>query len=114
MSIFKLSTVFYFVVMTFAMAGSAHWYEITTLGTREPNRFVGSSSLSSEQVAAKVTGTDFIVLENLREIFVERNGGVYRPSKWAEKMYFPSRSILYFSELPGDPAKVGPKADVVH
>jgi hypothetical protein len=89
-----------------ADAPPAHWYQIVIAGPKDTKTFTGTSPLEPAQMAARLRGSDPIILENLRDIFAKSSDVpmAWHPSEEAVRVFILPRTILYFSQLPGDPA----------
>ncbi len=102
--IFLLLLLCSFVTVT-AAPPAVHWYQVFINGSSSKT-LTGSSHFDPEQLAVKLNGADPIVLENLRDIFARSSDEPMRwhPDDSTVKAVIPTKSILYFTELPGDPA----------
>jgi hypothetical protein len=85
---------------------AVHWYQIVIAGPKETKTFTGSSPLEAAQISARLRSSDPIVLENLRDIFAKSSDVpmAWHPSDEAVRVFILPRTVLYFSELSGDPA----------
>ncbi len=90
-------------------ANPVHWYRITITVPGATQSFTGSSPLDATQMAASLTNIEAppISLENRREQFQDDNRKLeygWHPYEPGSKVFVFPRTILYFEELPGDPA----------
>lgn len=83
-----------------------HWYRIIITEGNTASTFIGSSSLNSDQLTAKIQDNQFISLENQRDVVASPGETEVRmqPVYEGEKLFIAARTVLYFSELPKDPA----------
>ena len=86
-----------------------HWYSITISEGASSHTFTGSSSLDSEHLGAFINNGTLIVLEDLRHYGIMNGGNTtgWQNNKEASKLFLLPRTVLYFSELPGDPLMPG-------
>jgi hypothetical protein len=98
-----------FCAFAFTLAAAAHaadhWYQVTILAGDSTLEFTGTSSLDSAQVAKQVSGTELIMLENLREFNQpdESAPGTWVQVAGATKVFIVPKSVLFFHELSADP-----------
>jgi hypothetical protein len=108
----RLFALLIIAVLPFLAAGAdsaapIHWYRITIAAGNSTESFTGSSRLSGDELAVRVTDPDPILLENRRDYFAHPDKNL--PLGWhanadAPKIYILPRTVLYFEELSGDPA----------
>ena len=89
---------------------TVHWYTVTLSDGKSSESFTGSSESDSEHFAADVLRPNsFITLVNLRT-YGSQDGKTYQwfPSEDG-KLFIVGRTVLYFRELPADPATQEPQ-----
>ena len=83
----------------------AHWYQIVVSEGAAPKTFTGTCAFDCEQLAERLSGNTPIVMENLRDIYMQATdkGMTWHVDDTVTRVVIPSRNILYFSEITGDP-----------
>lgn len=107
MKVLKSIALLFLMSATSFSAEVVHWYEIAISGTGSGKTFTGSSAWDPAEMARRLAFPEPIVLENLRAVFGGGAGNLpmgWHPNDDVLKVYILPRVILYFSELPGDPA----------
>ena len=86
-------------------APTLHWFTVAMMVGNSSQNFVGSSENDGKTLAADIVAPNsYITLANLRS-FGSTDGKTFKWSPSEEgKVYVMGRTILYFRELPGDPA----------
>ena len=86
-------------------AAPTHWYSITISEGASPRTLTGSSSLDPEHLGATINGGTLIELGNLRSYGIASDGAKTEWQNMSEglKLFLLPRTVLYFSELSGDP-----------
>ena len=84
---------------------TVHWYTVTLSDGKSSETFTGSSESDADHLAADILRPNsFITLADLRS-YGSRDGTTY---KWfpgeSGKLFIVGRTVLYFRELPADPA----------
>jgi hypothetical protein len=105
---FHLRFAILLLVATSAFAADpapAHWYQIVVSEGASPKTFTGTCAFDGEQLAQRLSGNDPIVMENLRDIYIQATdkGMTWHGDDTVTRVVIPPRNILYFSEITGDP-----------
>ena len=86
-------------------AGSVHWYMVVINMGAHTREFTGSSAADAVELASKIANANTIELDNRRAEFgiPNRLELGWQPNE-ISKVFIMTKNILYFVELPGDPA----------